>query len=260
IRRLPYRALVYEAIDALASNPKGVSRDYAASEAQILRAADLVIASSQTLHAEKAPHTPRTHWIPSGVADVFFRPAAPAPEVMEIPGPRLGFCGTLDHRLDQPLLRDLAQRRPEWSFVLIGPRRSALDEVLAAPNVHWLDARPHGELPGYLAALDVLFLPYVLDDFTRHVYPAKIHECLALGKPVVATALPSLEPFAEVVRLVGSMEEFESALAAALWEDDPQLRQRRVDLARQNAWETRYQEIRCLLDEVLSGAAAGEMA
>ncbi|MEW6754727.1 MAG: hypothetical protein AB1505_27660 [Candidatus Latescibacterota bacterium] len=95
-------------------------------------------------------------------------------------------------------------------------------------SANWLDAQPHAELPRYLAALDVLFLPYVRDDFTRHVYPAKMHQCLALGKPVVATALPALEPFAHVVR--------------------------------QNVWETRYQEIRRLLDEVLSRSAAGEPA
>ena len=58
------------------------------------------------------------------------------------------------------------------------------------PNVHWLAAKAHEDLRGYLAGLNAVYLPYVLDDFTSRIYPAKIHECLALGLPVVATALP----------------------------------------------------------------------
>ncbi|MEW6755306.1 MAG: hypothetical protein AB1505_30640 [Candidatus Latescibacterota bacterium] len=63
-----------------------------------------------------------------------------------------------------------------------------------------------------------------------------------------------------MVRLVGERGEFEATLAAALLEDDPDLRQRRVAVARQNAWEIRYPEIRRLLDEVLSSSTAGERA
>lgn len=251
VRRLPHRALVCEAIDALGSNPAGVSRDFHAAERLLVQQADLVLTTSESLHAERATLNPNTHWVPSGVGAAFFTPAGVAAEVAAIPGPRLGFFGTLDHRLDLSLLAELAGERPDWSWVLIGPQRADLGPLLCHANVHWLGPRPHRELPACLAALDVLVLPYVLDEFTRHVYPAKIYECLALGKPVVATALPSLGPLAEVVRLVESRAGFAAALTAALAEDDPELRTRRVAVARQNSWESRYQQIRTQLDRVL---------
>lgn len=256
VRRLPHRALVYEAIDALGSNPAGVSRDFHAAEREILRRADLVLTTSESLYAERAPHNPNTHWVPAGVAASFFAPGPAAREVTAIPGPRLGFFGTLDHRLDLPLLADLARQRPEWSWVLIGPQRADLGALLRHQNVHWLGPRPHAQLPSYLAALDVVVLPYALDEFTRHVHPAKIYECLALGKPVVATALPSLAPLAGLVRLVADRDRFSGAVAEAVVEADPELRARRVAVARQNAWETRYQEIRGHLDRVLAAAGA----
>lgn len=247
IRAIPHALLVYEAIDALDSNPAGVSRGFHSAEREILRQADLVITSSESLHQEKVGYNPNTHWVPSGVAEMFLSTPSPAAEVEAIQGPRIGFFGTLDHRLNLTFIAELAKGHPEWSLVLIGPARRDLSHLSKLDNLHWLGQKPHEELPAYLSGLDVIFLPYVIDEFTRHIYPAKIHECLALGLPVVATALPSLEPFEGLVRLVRSGEDFSRQIAAALAEDDPELRRQRRELALANSWRVRYQEIRTLV-------------
>ena len=251
VQQLPHRLLVYEAIDALDSNPAGVSMDYEPAEQSILQRADLVIATSESLYQEKIAHNSNTHWVPSGVAAAFFEEGKAAAEVEAIPSPRIGFFGTLDHRLDLERMRAQARAHPEWSFVLIGPARCDIGALVAEENVHVLGPRPHSELPRYLRGLDVLWLPYVVDDFTRHVYPAKIYECLALGAPVVATALPSLAGFGDVVRLVAEGEEVEPALQAAVEEEDADLRRRRVERARANSWERRYKEIRGYVEQLM---------
>jgi glycosyltransferase involved in cell wall biosynthesis len=256
IRALPHRLLVYEAIDALASNPAGASLDFDVAEQQILRQADLVITSSESLQRDKAPHNANTHWVPSGVAEAFFTPQAVPSEITTLPAPRIGFFGTFDHRLDLALMCQLAAEHPGWIFVLIGPARIDLARLTAHPNVHWLGTKPHAELPGLLAGLSAVYLPYILDDFTAHIYPAKIHECLALGLPVVATSLPALEPFEGLIRLVRPGQRFGEGLRLALAEDDPDLRQRRVVMARENSWDVRYGEICRLLERAL--AARGQ--
>ena len=248
VKTIPHRMLVYECIDALSSNPGGVSRGYQAAEAEILQRADLVLTSSESLYEEKKPHNSQIHWVPSGVAAHFFGPVAPAAGVERLKKPQIGFFGALDHRLDLALMQKLAQAHPDWSFVLIGAARCDLSALLVEKNVHFLGTKPHAELPGYLSALDVFYLPYVLDPFTRHVFPAKIYECLAFGKPVVATALPSLAALSGVVRLAAGAEEFERALAAAVAEEDEPLQQQRVALARANAWESRFREIRAYVE------------
>ena len=257
IQKLPHSLLVYEAIDALASNPAGVSRDFHAAETEILRRADLVITSSRSLYQEKVAQNPNTHWVPSGVAEDFFTVHSSAKEVEAIPGPRIGFFGTLDHRLDLTLMSDLAAHRSDWSFVLIGPTRCDVGRLTKMANVHLLGAKPHAELPCYMAGLDAIYLPYVLDEFTKHIFPAKIQECLALGMPVVATALPALEPFKGVVSLVRPGEVFEEALKTAITEDEPERRQQRQDLARANSWDSRYEDIRTLVEEARARKAAG---
>ena len=97
----------------------------------------------------------------------------------------------------------------------------------------------------------MVLLPYVIDDFTRHIQPAKLFECLAVGKPVVATRLPSLEPFSDLVSLATNIEEFDQALAEAAVENDPELRERRKEVARANSWERRYQEILTLVKDAM---------
>ena len=63
-------------------------------------------------------------------------------------------------------------------------------------NVHFLGGKPVDALPGYLKALDVALIPYKLNELTRNIFPLKLYEYLAAGLPIVAAALPELEPFA----------------------------------------------------------------
>lgn len=242
-KRIPHRMLVYHCIDALSESPHGVSRDFAAAEAEILRRADLVLTTSETLFREKAPHNAHTHWAPSGVDDAWFEEVAPEAEVVALPGPRIGFFGAIDHRIDLALIAALARRRRDWTFVLIGAVRGDVSALAREANVRFLGAKPHRDLVGYVQGLDVLFLPYVIDGFTQHIQPAKLFECMALGKPVVATRLPALTPYEGLVRLADEVEGFDLALQAAVAEDRPDLRQKRREVARENSWERRFREI-----------------
>ena len=248
VKNIPHRMLVYECIDALSSNPAGVSLGYQAAEKEILQGADLVLASSKSLYEEKKPYNPRTYWVPSGVAAHFFAPKEPAAGFEHIKKPRIGFLGALDHRLDLELMQTLAQGHPDWSFVLIGAANCDISSLLEEKNIHFLGRKTHAELPGYISGLDVIYLPYVVDRFTLHIFPAKIYECLATGKPVVATVLPSLEVLSGVVRLAEGVADFDKALEEAVAEENESLGQQRVELARANSWESRFRQIRAYVE------------
>lgn len=256
---LPGSPTIFDCTDEIALNHKGVARNYRETERALLAAADETIVTSQPLFAAKQPHARSLHLIGPGanVAPFLAPPAALPADLAALPAPRLLFFGGIDERLDLRLLRALADARPDWQIVLIGPRKTDLDTLLAAPNAHWLGPKAHEALPAYLAAADVLLIPYVQDAYTHFVFPTKIFECLASGRPTVATPLPDLRPLAPHVTLAegrdGWLAAIEAALAPAA--QSPAASTARRAIAAQQSWDQRFAEISHLVAPLLHSPA-----
>jgi glycosyltransferase involved in cell wall biosynthesis len=98
------------------------------------------------------------------------------------------------------------------------------------------------QLPGYLKAMDVCLMPYRLNDATKSIYPLKLHEYMATGKPVVATAIPAVEGFRNLMYVAENENHFVEQVACALKEKDPDLASRRQACAREHNWEAHVAE------------------
>ncbi|MBM3155217.1 MAG: glycosyltransferase family 1 protein [Chloroflexi bacterium] len=248
IEGIGHKMLIYDCLDAIAYNPAGVVGDYAQTERRLVERADLVFATSGVLYRERAPYNEHIYQVPYGVnVDHYLQPGLenvpPPRDLAKMNQPRVGFFGAIDHRLDLELLMHLARAHPEWALVLIGSAKMDLSPILEFENVHFLGIKPHQLLPRYLAHLDVLIIPYLINEFTRHIYPAKIYECLASGKPVVATDLPELRSLSGVIGIASDMGQFTELVSRAMIEDTLDLRQRRIDIAKHNSWAARYEFI-----------------
>ena len=141
------------------------------------------------------------HVLPNAMAaDIYLaNPDAPEPaDLRDIPHPRLGFVGNFDAtRIDYRGLTVLAKARPDVQFVLIGPWNASQehrDALQALSNVHLLGRRDQRECPPYLRHVDVCIIPFAVNALTASIYPLKINEYLAIGKPVLAT------PFSEDIQ------------------------------------------------------------
>lgn len=246
IERIPHELLVYDCVDALTLSPKGVFQAYAASEETLSRRADAVFVSSPKLYERQRPLNRHTYLITHGVEyDLFAKPRPQIPSALAaIPAPRLVLFGGIDERIDLELLDHLAARHPEWNIVLLGLVRTDVSHLKQRPNVHFLGLVPHDELPAYLHQCDVILLPYRMIDFTQYIYPAKLFECLAVGKPTIAAPIPSLLEFSHVLSIARTPDEFERAIQDALHEenDAEQIAARR-GVARANAWSSRFEEM-----------------
>lgn len=244
IDEIVHKLLIYDCVDALALNPKGVLAAYAQSEKQLLRKADLVFVTSGRLYAERSPLNPHIVYAPAGVNVEHFSKRERVPnDLTDIKPPRIGFFGGIDERLDLELVEYLANSSSEWSVVMIGPLRTDVAWLRKRPNIFLLGTKRYEDLPAYLAGLDVLIIPYLINEYTSYVYPAKLHECLATGKPTVATDLPELAAFRDVVTVAEDRDQFVQGVVRALQEDEEGLRRRRLEVARANSWEARYQLI-----------------
>jgi glycosyltransferase involved in cell wall biosynthesis len=144
-------------------------------------------------------------------------------------------------RFDVGLIESLAHKQPDWSFALLGPVRQGMNltPLKALPNVHVMGNRVRESLPGYLKGFDAAIVPYALNDATRGIYPMKLQEYLAGGKPVVCPPLPECLHLNGVVRFAGRPEEFEKAIVAALADQSPESIASRLEVAQANGWEQR---------------------
>ena len=192
-------------------------------EARLLARVDQVFIHSPALLEKKGQLNPQTVFVPNGVDyQAYATPCSEPADLRPIPHPRIGYVGMLKKQLDLALLITLAQRHRQWSFVLVGPEgnlgaHAALLQALSSmPNVYFLGGKPVSALPAYTQHLDVCLLCYRVNDYTKFIYPLKLHEYLASGRPVVGSPIPSLQEFAHLIKLARTADEWSQALTDSL--------------------------------------------
>ncbi|MGQ0603345.1 MAG: glycosyltransferase, partial [Anaerolineales bacterium] len=228
---------------------------------KLLARADMVIVVSPKLLEAKRPYNAHTYLVPNGVdAEAYARSTSPPDDLQSIPEPRILYAGLISARLDLGLIEQLARRRPEWSFVLMGevnPRNvnTELDRLRQLANVHFLGLKPASVVPEYVLGSQVCWLPYRLIPETQHMDPLKLYEALAAGKPVVAAPIPALAALGAVAQSATTLAEAETALQIAILERDPALEAQRKTIAAQHTWEARVTELSELMQRRLNHAA-----
>jgi len=186
-------AVVYDCMDDLSAF-RFAPPELRAREAELMQAADVVFTGGLSLWEARRGQHDNIHPFPSSVDAAHFTQAreagAASPEQAGIPGPRFGYYGVIDERLDLGLIADLAAQRPDWSIVMVGPvAKISPTDLPQAPNLHWLGQKNYAELPGLLARWDAALMPFALNEATRFISPTKTPEYLAGGRPVVSTPI-----------------------------------------------------------------------
>lgn len=213
--------VVYDCMDELSAF-KNAPRQMLQRENALLKLADLVFTGGPSLYRAKRPRHPNVYCFPSSVDLVHFEQALdrsnthPAHE--GIPGPRLGYYGVIDERIDLELIARIADARPEWHVVLAGPVIKIDPAILPRRhNIHYLGHQPYKALPHLLAGWNVCLLPFALNESTRFISPTKTLEYMAAELPIVSTPIVDiLELYGDVVSVAASMPAFIKACETAL--------------------------------------------
>ncbi|GAC1472027.1 MAG: hypothetical protein NVSMB9_18790 [Isosphaeraceae bacterium] len=196
--------------------------------------------------ADRVRHLP--HGTPSwSLADRAWDRPAPLPhDIAGLPRPVIGYVGTLEDRVDWPLMTRISQSFPQASIVVVGrpipppnPPAPWYDECrrfLARPNVHALGWRPQESIPLYNRAFDVCLIPYRVDHpFNRVCSPTKIMDTMGTGRPIVSTAIPECLLYESLFDVPRDHNEFLAALRSIIdaGSDDGRA-QARLEHARRN--------------------------
>jgi glycosyltransferase involved in cell wall biosynthesis len=114
-----------------------------------------------------------------------------------------------------------------------------IETLSRMPNVYFLGYKSVTTLPAYTQHLDVCLLCYKVDDYTKFIFPLKLHEYLASGNPIVGSPIRSLQNFTHVITLAQTAPEWSRAISASLASParSPEQIQARRDVAREYDWD-----------------------
>jgi len=207
--------------------------------------ADLVTVSAALLYQKWCAHNPRCMLVRNAVDFDFFRQHCFANDLLSgLVGPVIGYYGALAQWLDYPLLAALADRRPEWNFILVGD--IFVDDLAGLEhksNVQLLGRKPYAQMPLYLDHFDACLIPFRLYNVTHAVDPVKFYEYISAGKPVISTPLAEMSIYEDLLYFATGIDEFIEQIERALAERDLALYKRRVELARANDWKDRFNSL-----------------
>jgi len=228
------------------------------SEKRLLKKVDLVFATSKELYNYCSRYNDKVYRFPFAVnfkefEKVRLGEASIPEEFKNIKSPIIGYVGGVHKWIDQELVKYLAERYPQYSFVFIGPVQTDVSKLQILKNIHFLGKKEHERLPFFIKYFDVGVIPYLISEYTNNVYPTKLNEYLALGKPVVSTQLPEIiefnKEYGDIVHVSEGKEKFGKNINKAINEDNQILRARRIEVSRDNSWDVRIEKMSRLMEE-----------
>ncbi|NQT22806.1 MAG: glycosyltransferase, partial [Candidatus Omnitrophica bacterium] len=251
---------IYYCIDDFASSSKG-ARKIKKVEEKVIRSADLVFTTSRKLFKKCQAINKRTYSFPFGVSIENYNIArekmldAPG-EMHAIKRPIVGYIGGIHKWIDFGLLRKMALQSKDISFVLIGPKQVDLSPIIDIPNIYILGKKNKQDLPAYVKFFDAGIIPYRKTAYTENVYPTKINEYLAMGKPVISTKIPEVVEFDRahsggIVYLIEGENDFSLLLSNIISQNNEETVRKRIALANSNSWSVKLENMCDLIQKRL---------
>ena len=256
---------VYDCMDEL-TGFRFAPKELSELESALIKASDVVFTGGYSLYEAKRDRHRNIHPFPSSVDRAHFGRArspidAPADQ-RDLPRPRFGFYGVVDERMDLDLLAAVADARPDWSIIMVGPVVKIDPASLPhRPNLHYLGGKSYAELPAYLAGWDVALMPFAINESTRFISPTKTPEYLAGGKPIVSTPITDVaRHYGELpaVRIAADADQFVRECDAALeMAKTPEAWLPQVDATLADlSWDTTFKRMAALVSQATEGHKA----
>ena len=220
-------------------------------ENEIVKNADVVLCTSRELTKIKSAISKNVHFHPNAADVELFKTAATdilnRPQELSFNDKKIiGFTGSIEYRTDYELLYEVAKYHSDKILYLVGPvigdehTRYGLTKL---PNVVFAGAKKLHELPSYLQYFDCCIIPYKVNKLTASIYPLKINEYLAAGKPVVATHFSEdIFSFRDHAFIAETRDQFLRMIDIAIDENNLNKKVARVEAAQANSWERRVEE------------------
>jgi glycosyltransferase involved in cell wall biosynthesis len=218
-------------------------------DVNLKKQSDIVLFCSRELFEAEKDENPGSLFVDHGVDFSHFEKAAidheihdvEPEDIKQIKGPRVGFIGGIDaHTFDPDLFVNVVSKLPDVTFVMIGAC-SLPEGWCPHSNVFLLGQRPYDEVASYMAACDVLIMPWNQSDWIKACNPVKMKEYLAVGKPVVSTYFPEVEYFKDHIHVAASANEFANLIKQCIENTEDPVEKR--DRVRDHTWTAKADQV-----------------
>jgi uncharacterized SAM-binding protein YcdF (DUF218 family) len=259
VNNLNKKLIIYHCADNFI-NSSLAAKKIKNTERVLIKRSNLVFTTSKSLYLYCLQYSNNVYFFPSGVdvenfTKIRITDIERPKDLDHIKRPIIGYIGGIHRWFNQKLLKSIAERNPNFSFVLVGPIQIDVSVLLNINNIYFIGVKEHHELPQYIKFFDVGIIPYLCTEYTKSVYPIKLNEYLALEKPVVSTALPEIKMFnkkyEDIVYVAKDGQEFGECIEKALREDNERLRRKRIEIAKENSWQNRIEQMSNLIEETI---------
>jgi len=241
--------IVFDCLDEFAGFA-GIDGDILAAQEILLRDCDFCIATSTRLCEILKQKREEVAIVRNATEFEHFHNLPPNKLLEHINKPIIGYYGAIAEWFDTDIVEYIATHKPDWNVVLIGHALgSDIGRLKKYPNVYLLGEKPYSDIPKYLYWFDVCIIPFKLIDLILSANPVKFYEIASSGKPVVSVRIPELLPYENLAYLCSGKEEFLKNIEAALEEKNEYVVNKRIEFARANNWDSRF-------DEIIAGIAS----
>ena len=228
--------IVYDCMDELSAF-KNAPVELKDNEKKLMHISDIVYTGGHSIYEAKKERHPNIHPFPSSIDKQHFGSARNIKNDPEdqahIPHPRFGFFGVIDERMDIDLIANVAEAKPDWHFIIIGPVvKINPDSLPRLSNIHYIGSKSYQQLPHYIANWDIAIIPFAMNESTKYISPTKTPEYLAAGKPVISTPIRDVvAPYGnnKLVHIAANAAEFIKCAEAELKKKNRNAWQKKVD-------------------------------
>jgi glycosyltransferase involved in cell wall biosynthesis len=267
-RKYTPELIIFDCMDELSAF-KFAPEELKTLEKELMKKADVVFTGGQSLYEAKKNQHANIHPFPSSIEKEHFEKAraikvSPDDQISS-KNPKLGFYGVIDERFDIELIHQLAEARPNWEIILIGPvvkiDRGSLPRN---KNIHYLGSKNYQQLPQYIANWDIAMIPFLLNESTRFISPTKTPEYLAAGLPVISTPIKDvINPYGKsrLVHIAATAQDFVMAAEMELNRKDKENWLANVDLfLAQNSWDKTVSNMLQVIRQTIASRAVNAIA
>lgn len=238
--------LVYDCSENYAALWQNISDKINTWDNELTKRAAVVFVQTNTMVTVKKKHNNNTHLLENACDYNKYIESSDMPiKMAHISRPIIGYSGSINNRINFEIVKQLALKKPSWSFVFIGP----YDMIpIKEPNTYFLGEMPYDQLVACVKHFDVCIMPHVIEGVAQSQSPLKLFDYLASGRPIVTTEIQGIKGYENMVYIVNDVKSFISAIEDALVNDNDNRRNERRKTAEICSWENRVVEMLNILN------------